>query len=57
MRVPTVSCRDANVTEREKAKRSVSYVVWAGMLVGAFVWALAIAKVIDLCLSIKSMLP
>jgi hypothetical protein len=49
MRVPTVHCRDADVTETEKAHRSVSYIMWAGILVGALVWALAIAKVIDLC--------
>jgi hypothetical protein len=48
MRVPTVHCRDANVTEKEKANHSVGYVVWASVLVGALVWTLAIAKVIDL---------
>lgn len=50
MRVPTIDCRDAVVTEQERSSFTVTCIIMAGgVSISLIVWALAIAKIVDLC--------
>jgi molybdopterin/thiamine biosynthesis adenylyltransferase len=48
MRVPTVHYRKPNEPEEQRIDLAVTCILGAGVLMSAVVWALAIAKVIDL---------
>jgi len=49
MRVPTVPYRQADESEEPRVDPYLASVIGAGVLFSASVWALAIAKLIDLC--------
>jgi hypothetical protein len=49
MRVPTVDCRDATIAEQEQSNFAVTCIIAAGVCISLIVWALAIAKLVDLC--------
>ena len=49
MRVPTIPYRPTNETEEPGFDAYLTGIFGAGVLFSASVWALAIAKLIDLC--------
>ncbi len=49
MRVPTIDCRDAVVTEQERSSFTTTCIMAGGVSISLIVWALAIAKIVDLC--------
>jgi hypothetical protein len=52
MRVPTIDYRDATIAEQEQEQPSLAVtriIIATGVCISLLVWALAIAKIIDLC--------
>jgi len=50
MRVPTIDYRDATIAEQEQPSLAVTRIIIAtGVCISLLVWALAIAKIVDLC--------